>query len=100
MEYKKKDGCYERVIHILRSQISPSTLLLFMLWASAVAHLYVHTGVAIHTARLSFCTGKINFSFFIAILASNTLGTLFITRINRVLMLHVDTTIEGQHCRI
>lgn len=99
MEYKRKDGCYEWVMHILRSQISPSTLLLFMPWASVVVHLYVHARMATRTVCLYFYTGKMNFSFFIAKLTSNSLGNLFITGINRVLMLHVDTTIEGQHCR-
>lgn len=83
-----------------RSQVSPVlSLLFFMPWACIAAHIYVHAGVAALTACLYLYTGKMYFSSSIATLTLNSLGNLFISGIALVLILHIHTTIAGQHCR-
>lgn len=83
-----------------RSQVSPVlSLPFFMPWACIAAHIYVHAGVAALTACLYLCTGEMYFSSSIATLTLNSLGNLFISGIALVLILHIHTTIAGQHCR-
>lgn len=83
-----------------RNKESPVlSLLFFMPWARIAAHIYVHEGVAALTACLYLCTVKMYFSSSIATLTLNSLGNLFITGIALVLILHIHTTIAGQHRR-